>query len=57
MVVFDEKRGKVQLSLRQADILDALAKDAELLKQGGCVPDLQVVSRYEIHKALLQDEG
>ena len=53
VVVFDKKRGKVQLSLRQADILDALAKDEELCKQGRCVPDLQVVSRYDVHETPL----
>lgn len=31
------------LSLRQAEILEALATDKELEKQGGCVPDLQDV--------------
>ena len=31
----------VTLSLRQADILHALAHDVELCKDGGCVPDLQ----------------
>jgi glutamate--cysteine ligase catalytic subunit len=39
---------KVTLSLRQADILHALAHDEELCDEGGCVPDLQRVekSRY-----------
>jgi hypothetical protein len=37
----------VQLSLRQADILEALAKDEKLCDKGGVVPDLQVVSRYD----------
>lgn len=41
VVAYDEERRKVKLSLRQADILDALAKDEALCKQGGCVPDLQ----------------
>lgn len=40
MVSFDEQKRDVKLSLRQADILEALANDAELLKQGGGVPDL-----------------
>lgn len=31
----------MKLSLRQADILEALAGDSELLRQGGGVPDLQ----------------
>jgi glutamate--cysteine ligase catalytic subunit len=35
---------RVTLSLRQADILMALAEDERLCKEGGCVPDLQNVS-------------
>lgn len=46
VVAYDDERQKVRLSLRQADILDALAKDEALQKQGGCVPDLQKVARY-----------
>ena len=46
VVAMDNEHKKVRLSLRQADILDALAKDEELSKQGGCVPDLQSVDRY-----------
>ena len=46
MVAFDEHNQKVRLSLRQADILDALAKDESLSRKGGCVPDIQVVQRY-----------
>jgi len=42
VVCFDEQNRQVRLSLRQADILEALAYDEELLKQGGGVPDLQV---------------
>ncbi|MCJ1316948.1 Zn finger-containing GTPase- Activating Protein for ARF [Xylographa vitiligo] len=45
VVKFDDKDRKVRLSLRQADILAALAADEELSKKGGCVPDLQIVSR------------
>ncbi|KAL8684579.1 MAG: hypothetical protein Q9218_008234, partial [Villophora microphyllina] len=45
VVAFDDQNRKVKLSLRQADILDALAKDEALCKQGGCVPDLQKVAR------------
>ncbi|KAI4200789.1 MAG: hypothetical protein LQ350_003697 [Teloschistes chrysophthalmus] len=45
VVAFDDSNHKVKLSLRQADILDALAKDEALCKQGGCVPDLQKVVR------------
>lgn len=40
VVNFDEENREVKLSLRQADILEALASDPELLKQGGGVPDL-----------------
>ena len=43
VVAFEEECRKVRLSLRQADILKALAEDEALSKQGGCVPDLQVV--------------
>ena len=43
VVAFDEEHRKVRLSLRQADILQALAEDEALSKQGGCVPDLQIV--------------
>ncbi|MCJ1472633.1 Zn finger-containing GTPase- Activating Protein for ARF [Lambiella insularis] len=47
VVAFDDEGQKVRLSLRQADILKALAKDEELCKQGGCVPDLQRVARND----------
>ena len=43
VVAFEEDRRKVKLSLRQADILAALADDEALSGQGGCVPDLQAV--------------
>ena len=46
MVAFDDESRRVRLSLRQADILKALAEDEALCKQGGCVPDLQSVKRY-----------
>ena len=46
VVAFNDERRKVQLSLRQADILEALARDEKLCEQGGCVPDLQQVERY-----------
>lgn len=45
MIVFDDESQKVKLSLRQADILEALAKDEALCKQGGYVPGLQQVGR------------
>lgn len=40
VVSFDDENRTVKLSLRQADILEALANNADLLKQGGGVPDL-----------------
>ncbi|KAL8947953.1 MAG: hypothetical protein Q9222_005812 [Ikaeria aurantiellina] len=45
VVAYDDQNHRVKLSLRQADILAALAKDEALCKQGGCVPDLQKVAR------------
>jgi len=49
---------KVTLSLRQADILHALAEDEKLCADGGCVPDLQDVEKNKLvplspHSALL----
>lgn len=41
VVAIDDDEKRARLSLRQADILEALAKDEELAKRGGCVPDLQ----------------
>ncbi len=48
MVDYRANDPKVTLSLRQADILHALAHDEDLRQGGGCVPDLQDVdkSRY-----------
>jgi len=40
-VSYDEKEKDARLSLRQADILMALAHDEELQSAGGCVPSLQ----------------
>ena len=40
VVSFDDEHRSVKLSLRQAEILEELAKDEELIKQGGGVPDL-----------------
>jgi glutamate--cysteine ligase catalytic subunit len=40
----------VTLSLRQADILEALAADEDLNSKGGCVPDLQDVSTLSAKK-------
>ncbi|CAO1597635.1 glutamate--cysteine ligase [Xanthoria calcicola] len=45
VVAYEYQQRKVKLSLRQADILDALAKDVALQKQGGCVPELQNIAR------------
>lgn len=45
VVALDTQERTVRLSLRQAEILEALAKDEELRKQGGCVPDQQSVQR------------
>jgi len=45
VVAFDDDRRKVRLSLKQADILKALAEDTVLSELGGCVPDLQSVKR------------
>lgn len=48
VVDYTEDDPRVTLSLRQADILHALAHDDKLCDKGGCVPDLQAVdkSRY-----------
>jgi glutamate--cysteine ligase catalytic subunit len=40
VVAFDDTNHRVRLSLCQAEVLKALAKDEELSKNGGCVPDL-----------------
>ena len=41
MVTYSQDDPKVLLSLRQADILTALAADEELSKKGGGVPAIQ----------------
>ena len=41
VVNYSDDDPKVLLSLRQAEILEALAADQDLAKQGGCVPALQ----------------
>jgi glutamate--cysteine ligase catalytic subunit len=41
VVTFDDDHNKVRLSLCQAEVLKTLARDEELSKHGGCVPDLQ----------------
>ena len=43
VVTYSEDDPHVLLSLRQADILNALASDASLSAKGGCVPALQDV--------------
>lgn len=40
VVSFDDAQKEAKLSLRQADILEALAGDSELIKQGGGVVGL-----------------
>ncbi|KAF2432382.1 GCS-domain-containing protein [Tothia fuscella] len=40
VVCYDDENRKVRLSLRQAEILEALASDEKLLEQGGGVPDI-----------------
>lgn len=50
MVVYGENDKKVVVSLRQADILKALANDTELTAQGGGVPDLQHTTGAEYGK-------
>lgn len=44
--MFEDEERRVKLSLRQADILKALAADENLCKHGGVVPDVQKVTRY-----------
>ncbi|TVY59188.1 Glutamate--cysteine ligase [Lachnellula suecica] len=41
VVTYEKDKPEVTLSLRQADILHALAQDEELSSEGGCVPALQ----------------
>ncbi|CZR53365.1 related to gamma-glutamylcysteine synthetase [Phialocephala subalpina] len=45
VVNYKKDNENVTLSLRQADILHALAHDEDLCTNGGCVPDLQTVKR------------
>ncbi|KAF4880500.1 Glutamate--cysteine ligase [Colletotrichum siamense] len=45
VVTYDKDEPKVRLSLRQAEILTALAESPDLAKEGGCVPELQDVAR------------
>jgi len=54
VVNYKEDDEKVTLSLRQADILTALASDEKLKTEGGCVPALQDIisagSKYAFNK-------
>jgi glutamate--cysteine ligase catalytic subunit len=54
VVVYSEDNQRVLLSLRQAEILEALATDKELEKQGGCVPDLQDVDTADTKKKYIK---
>lgn len=54
VVTYKDKDPQVTLSLRQADILTALAQDEKLCTEGGCVPDLQDVDGYAIYVFLGQ---
>lgn len=40
-MTYDDDKRQVRLSLRQADILEALASDEKLLAQGGGVDEIQ----------------
>ena len=44
MVTYKKDDEHVTLSLRQADILHALAQDEKLCTEGGCVPALQDIT-------------
>ena len=46
VVTYAKDEPKVLLSLRQAEILAALAADQELAAKGGCVPALQDVGAH-----------
>lgn len=48
---------RVLLSLRQADILEALAADTNLTAKGGCVPALQDVAGARYHRTQLRPSG
>lgn len=41
VVAMDDEQKKVRLSLCQADVLEALARDEQLAKKDPVVPDLQ----------------
>lgn len=48
-MIYKDEDPKVMLSLRQADILTALAQDEKLCTEGGCVPALQDVDGYGLY--------
>ncbi|ORY82690.1 glutamate-cysteine ligase-domain-containing protein [Protomyces lactucae-debilis] len=47
VVCLDDEKKTAMLSLRQADILHALADDEHLQRKGGVLPDLQTTEREE----------
>lgn len=51
VVTYSKDDPKVLLSLRQAEILTALAADQELAAKGGCVPALQDVMSHNGDKS------
>lgn len=54
VVCYDDQNKRVRLSLRQADILQALAEDEKLLNQGGGVPDVQPgVDKLEVPRSIV----
>jgi hypothetical protein len=68
VVTYDDDKREVRLSLRQADILEALASDEKLLAQGGGVEEIHrgsvryddvdemnVTSTHCIHQQVWQD--
>lgn len=52
VVNYRQSDPKVTLSLRQADILEALATDEDLKRKGGCVPDLQECDQAKASETL-----
>lgn len=50
VVAYDDENRKAKLSLRQADILAALASDEKLLEEGGGVPDMQEVETKSVRE-------
>ena len=53
VVAFDDKHREVKLSLRQADILEALGRDEELVKQGGGVPEVnEGTKEYVVRRSI-----